>query len=46
MTREPNWFADTSIVFHVLRQTPLGQHVIEALQFRGRLSVPMISVVT
>lgn len=46
MKREPTWFADTNIVFHVLRRTALGAHLVEALQFRARPSTPLISVVT
>lgn len=46
MKREPAWFADTNIVFHVLRQTPLGAHLVRAMQFRARPSTPLISVVT
>lgn len=46
MTREPTWFADTNIIFHVLKRTGLGAHVVDALQFRARASTPLISVVT
>lgn len=37
---------DTCIVFHVLKQTALGRHVVDALRFRTRNATPMISVVT
>ncbi len=46
MRSDPRWFADTNIVFHVLRGTPLGRHLVSALQFRARASTPLISVVT
>ena len=46
MTRERGWFVDTNVIVHVLRRSPLGAHLIDALQFRARPSTPMISVVT
>lgn len=46
MTAERGCFTDTNIVFHVLRETALGKHIVGALQFRARAATPMISVVT
>ena len=28
MRREPSWFVDTNIVLHVLRESPLGSHLV------------------
>lgn len=46
MTRETAWFVDTNILVHVLRQSPLGEHLISSLQFRARATVSMMSVVS
>lgn len=46
MKRDRTWFADTNIVFHVLKRTALGTHLVSALQFRARQSTPLINVVT
>lgn len=46
MSREPTWFVDTNILVHVLKRSPLGEHLIEAGQFRNRPSTPMMCVVS
>lgn len=40
------WFVDTNILVHVLRRSALGVHLIDALQFRSRSTVSMMSVVS
>lgn len=45
MSRD-TWFVDTNILIHVLRRSPLGEHLIDALQFRARPLVSMMSVVS
>jgi len=45
-SREPGWFVDTNILLHVIRRSPLGEHILNALEFRARPTVSSISVVT
>lgn len=46
MTKGSGWFVDTNIVLHVLRESPLGRHLVGSLQFRARPAPAKTSVVT
>ncbi|MBI5547197.1 MAG: type II toxin-antitoxin system VapC family toxin [Deltaproteobacteria bacterium] len=45
-TADATWLLDTSVLVNVLRDTPLGRHLVEQQQLRARIVAPLLSVVS